>query len=136
MSVNFSSAHLVWWHTKNKMKRNSSIVVIGSQLAIKGSEQGADYAASKAALTTWARSLSLDVANQNIRVNIIAPGYVDTDILKNDTKQKRESRINEVPLKRLAEPKEIGKVAAFLCSEAASYITGSIIHVNGGLYRP
>lgn len=110
-----------------------SIVMISSQLAFKGSGYGADYAASKAGILGLARSLARELAPR-IRVNTIAPGFVDTDILAGDTEEKRNKRIEEVPLKRIGAPEEVAEVVAFLLSDSSSYITGANIDVNGGLY--
>tara|TARA_Y100001980_G_C14556056_1_gene346233 strand:- start:7169 stop:7951 length:783 start_codon:yes stop_codon:yes gene_type:complete len=136
LEINFFGAFGVWNTLKNNLNYNSRIVVIGSQLGIKGSSHGADYSASKAALQVWARSLAQDVGKSGMRVNIIAPGYIDTAILAGDSKEKREKRESEVPLGRIGTPSEIAGVVAFLCGNDSSYVTGAIIHVNGGLFLP
>jgi len=112
------------------------MVVVGSQLGTRGSPHGADYAASKAALSTWARSLAQSVGPEGKRVNILAPGYVDTDILAGDSADKRAQRENEVPLQRVGSPEEMASTVSFLVGPDSSYITGAILHVNGGLYLP
>ena len=136
LEINFLSSHRIWWELNPQIVDGASIIVIGSQLATKGSVHGADYAASKAALTTWARSLALDVADRDITVNVVAPGFVDTAILSQDSEERRRQREEEVPLGRIASPDEIAGVVGFLCSEDAAYMTAGVIHVNGGLYRP
>ena len=136
VEINFLSAHQVWWELDCLMVEGASVVAIGSQLGIKGSIHGADYAASKAALASWARSLALDVASRRIRVNVVAPGFVDTAILSGDSEERRIEREREVPLGRIAHPDEIASVVRFLCSDDAAYMTSGVIHVNGGLYRP
>jgi len=113
--------------------RGGNIIIISSQIALKGTEHGAHYAASKAALLGLAKSLALELAPE-IRVNCIAPGYVDTDLLSGDTPEKRKWRIEQVPLKRIASPEEIANVCIFLASDMSSYITGETIVVTGGLY--
>jgi len=113
--------------------REGSMVFISSQLAFRGTPHGADYAASKAGMLGLARSLALELAPA-IRVNSIAPGYVDTDLLSSDTPQKRRQREEEVPLKRVAPPSEIAGPVVFLLSGSSSYITGATIDVNGGLF--
>jgi 3-oxoacyl-[acyl-carrier protein] reductase len=110
-----------------------SIVLISSQLAFKGSNSGADYSSSKAGMMGLGRSLARELA-PDIRVNMISPGYVDTDILAGDSEEKRKERIAQVPLERIGAPEEIAKVILFLLSDLSSYITGSNIDVNGGLY--
>ncbi len=136
MQVNFEGSFLVWESLSNDLLDNARIVVIGSQLGIKGSPHGADYSASKAALHLWARSLAQSVGAKGQRVNVVAPGYIDTDLLSSDTPEKRKSRESEVPLKRMGTPSDIGGVVSFLVSEDSSYITGAVIHVNGGLFLP
>ena len=112
------------------------MVVVGSQLGTRGSPHGADYAASKAALATWARSLAQAVGPEGKRVNVLAPGFVDTDILAGDSREKRSQREQEVPLKRVGSPEDMAGTIAFLVGPDSAYITGSVIHVNGGLYLP
>ncbi|MCI4317618.1 MAG: SDR family oxidoreductase [Thermoplasmata archaeon] len=108
------------------------IVVISSVLAFTGSRHGAHYAATKAALVGWARSLSRELA-PGITVNVIAPGSVETAILADDSPEVRTDRVRGIPLGRIGTPKEIADVVAFLVSPGASYITGATLHVNGGV---
>ena len=136
MSTNFEGAFLVWDAVKPHLSTEARICVIGSQLGTRGSPHGADYSASKAALSIWARSLAQSLAPEGKRVNVIAPGFVDTDILAGDSPEKRTSREEEVPLKRIGTPEDIAGVVSFLVGEKSSYITGAVIHVNGGLYLP
>ena len=136
MSTNFEGAFLVWDAVKPHLSTEARICVIGSQLGTRGSPHGADYSASKAALAIWARSLAQSLAPEGKRVNVIAPGFVDTDILAGDSPEKRASREEEVPLKRIGTPEDIAGVVSFLVGEKSSYITGAVIHVNGGLYLP
>jgi 3-oxoacyl-[acyl-carrier protein] reductase len=136
MSTNFEGAFLVWDAVKSHLSAEARICVIGSQLGTRGSPHGADYSASKAALSIWARSLAQSLAPEGKRVNVIAPGFVDTDILAGDSPEKRASREEEVPLKRIGTPEDIAGVVSFLVGEKSSYITGAVIHVNGGLYLP
>ena len=136
MSINFEGAVAVWKAVQPHLSTDARMVVVGSQLGTRGSPHGADYSASKAALAIWARSLAQQVGPEGKRVNILAPGYVDTDILANDSKEKRLERENQVPLKRVGSPEDIAGTIAFLVGQDSSYITGSIVHVNGGLYMP
>ncbi|CAI8157256.1 MAG: 3-oxoacyl-[acyl-carrier-protein] reductase FabG [Methanobacteriota archaeon] len=136
METNFEGAFLVWKAVQPTLAKDARICVIGSQLGTRGSSHGADYSASKAALEVWARSLAQAVASQGQRVNIIAPGFVDTDILAGDSTEKRRNREQEVPLKRIGTPEDIASTVSFLCGDDSSYITGAVIHVNGGLYLP
>jgi len=136
MSINFEGAVGVWKAVQQHLTADARIVVVGSQLGTKGSSHGADYSASKAALAIWARSLAQDVGPEGKRVNVLAPGYVDTAILAGDSKEKRMFRENEVPLKRVGSPADMASTISFLIGPDSSYITGAIIHVNGGLYLP
>ena len=136
MSINFEGAVGVWKAVQQHLTADARIVVVGSQLGTKGSPHGADYSASKAALAIWARSLAQDVGPEGKRVNVLAPGYVDTAILAGDSKEKRMFRENEVPLKRVGSPADMASTISFLIGPDSSYITGAIIHVNGGLYLP
>ena len=136
MSINFEGAVSVWKAVQQHLTPDARIVVVGSQLGTKGSPHGADYSASKAALAIWARSLAQEVGPEGKRVNVLAPGYVDTAILAGDSKEKRTFRENEVPLKRVGSPEDMASTISFLTGPDSSYITGAIIHVNGGLYLP
>ena len=136
MKTNFEGAVGVWKAVQPHLTDKARIVVVGSQLGTRGSPHGADYSASKAALAMWARSLAQALGPQGKRVNILAPGYVDTAILAGDSKQKREEREQQVPLKRVASPEDMAGTISFLIGPDSSYITGAIIHVNGGLYLP
>jgi len=136
MKTNFEGAVAVWKAVQPHLTKEARMVVVGSQLSIRGSPHGADYAASKAALSTWARSLAQSVGPEGKRVNILAPGYVDTDILAGDSAEKRAQRENEVPLQRVGSPEDMASTVSFLVGPDSSYITGAILHVNGGLYLP
>ncbi len=136
MAVNFTGAYLVWEALADHLVDDARIVAIGSQLGIKGSGHGADYAASKGALHAWARSLALDVARGGQRVNVVAPGAIDTAIVGDDSPEERERRMQGIPMGRLGTPDEIAGVVSFLVGPDSSYLTGSVVHVNGGLYHP
>jgi len=136
MAINFEGAVCVWKAVQQHLTAEARIVVVGSQLGTRGSPHGADYSASKAALAIWARSLAQEVGPEGKRVNVLAPGYVDTAILAADSKEKRMTRENEVPLKRVGSPEDMASTISFLTGQDSSYITGAIIHVNGGLYLP
>lgn len=136
MAVNFEGAVAVWKTLQPHFTNDARIIVVGSQLGTRGSPHGAEYSASKAALATWARSLAQAVGPDGQRVNVIAPGYVDTDILAGDSPQKRMQRESEVPQRRVGTPEDIAGVISFLSGEDSSYVNGAVIHVNGGLYLP
>lgn len=136
MATNFEGAVAVWKAVQPHLTLAARIVVVGSQLGTRGSPHGADYSASKAALSTWARSLAQAVGPEGKRVNVLAPGYVDTDILAGDSEEKRRQREQEVPLKRVGSPEDMANTISFLIGPDSNYITGAVLHVNGGLYLP
>jgi 3-oxoacyl-[acyl-carrier protein] reductase len=113
--------------------RYGSMVLVSSQIAFKGSSSGADYSASKAGILGLSRSLARELA-PDVRVNSVAPGYVDTDILAGDDPKKRKKRISEVPLGRIGDPREIAGPIVFLLSDLSSYVTGATLDINGGLF--
>ncbi len=110
-----------------------SIVFIASQLAFKGSKSSVAYGASKAGVLGLMRSLAIQLA-PHIRVNAIAPGTIDTDLIKDYTSEERRRREKEIPLGRIGKPEDIASVVSFLLSDDSRYITGATIDVNGGLY--
>ena len=110
----------------------ASMVVLSSIKAHVGNPLGAHYAAAKAGCEGLVRSLALEWA-PGIRVNGVVPGYIDTDLIAGDTMAKREARNHQVPLGRVGGPDEVARTIAFLLMERSSYITGQMIHVNGGL---
>jgi 3-oxoacyl-[acyl-carrier protein] reductase len=134
LSVNLSGCYNLCKAALPYMKPGSKIIFISSQLALKGSNHGAHYAASKAGILGLVRSLALELAYKKINVNAVAPGTIDTNIIANYTKEERQKRISEIPLKRLGTAEDIANVCLFLASDMSSYITGETINVNGGLY--
>ena len=133
ISTNLSSCYHVLRFAIPYIGNGGSIIFISSQLAFKGSKHGADYAASKAGMLGLMRSLALELAPK-IRVNAIAPGTIDTDIISSYTQEMREKRISEIPLRRLGKPEDVANACLFLASDLSSYVTGEVINVNGGLY--
>ncbi len=116
-------------------RRSGSIISIASVLAQFGMQGRANYCAAKAGVTALTRVLALEWAPFGVRVNAIGPGYVMTELQREAIAQGLahvEKRLEDVPLRRFAEPSEIGQVAAFLASEKASYITGQTIYPDGG----
>jgi len=115
---------------KNK---NGAIINISSVAGLTGVCGQTNYCAAKAGVIGFTRALAKEVAHKNIRVNSIAPGYVDTDMVRSVPKKVLDSLNSGIPLKRMADPDEIASVALFLLSDGASYITGTTITVDGGL---
>jgi 3-oxoacyl-[acyl-carrier protein] reductase len=113
--------------------RKGRVVLISSVVGLLGSAGQANYAASKAGLVGFARSLARELGSRNITVNVVAPGFVDTDMTRALNDEQRENIVRQVPLGRYATPEEIASSVRFLSSEEAAYITGAVIPVDGGL---
>jgi 3-oxoacyl-[acyl-carrier protein] reductase len=110
----------------------ASIVNVASLAAVMGFFGQANYASAKAGVVALTKVLSKELAKQNVRVNAIAPGVVDTEMGQSIPAENRAAMLTNIPLGRFAEPREIGDVVLFLSSDLASYVTGQTIHVNGG----
>ncbi|MEU4093083.1 3-oxoacyl-[acyl-carrier-protein] reductase [Streptomyces sp. NPDC026673] len=113
--------------------RKGRVVLISSVVGLTGQAGQANYAASKAGLVGFARSLARELGSRNITVNVVAPGFVDTDMTRVLTDEQQKNIVSQVPLARYAQPEEIASVVRFLTSEGAAYITGAVIPVDGGL---
>ncbi|MGW3633153.1 3-oxoacyl-[acyl-carrier-protein] reductase [Streptomyces sp. NPDC005122] len=113
--------------------KKGRVVLISSVVGLLGSAGQSNYAASKAALVGFARSLARELGSRNITFNVVAPGFVDTDMTKVLTDEQRAGIVAQVPLGRYARPEEIAAAVRFLASDDASYITGAVIPVDGGL---
>ena len=110
------------------------IINISSVVGSMGNGGQSNYAATKAAAEGFARSLAKEVGSRNITVNSVAPGFIDTDMTRELPEAQREALQNQIPAARLGQPEEIAAAVSFLASEAAGYITGETLHVNGGMY--
>ncbi|AEW93381.1 MULTISPECIES: 3-oxoacyl-[acyl-carrier-protein] reductase [Streptomycetaceae] len=113
--------------------RKGRIVLISSVVALTGSAGQANYGASKAGLVGFARSLARELGSRSITVNVVAPGFVDTDMTRVLSDDQRESILGSIPLNRYASPEEVASSVRFLASDDAAYITGAVIPVDGGL---
>ncbi len=115
-------------------KRKGVIINISSVVGFTGNVGQVNYSATKSALIGFTKSLAKELGGRNIRVVAVAPGYITTDMTKAIPEKIKEELIKSIPLRREGEPKEIAEVCLFLASNMASYITGTTIHVNGGLF--
>ncbi len=114
--------------------RHGRIISIGSVVGAMGNGGQTNYAAAKAGLEGFTRALAREVGSRNITVNAVAPGFIDTDMTKELPEAQREALLGQIPLGRLGQANEIAAAVAFLASDAAGYITGATIPVNGGMY--
>lgn len=114
--------------------RYGRIINISSVVGMTGNPGQANYAAAKAGLHGFSKSLAREVGSRNITVNCVAPGFIDTDMTRALTNEHQRNLVQHIPLGRLGYPEEIASAVAFLASSSAGYITGTTLHVNGGMY--
>jgi len=110
------------------------IINISSVVASSGNPGQTNYAATKAAVEGFSRSLAREIGTRNITVNCVAPGFIDTDMTRSLATNQIESLLSQIPLARFGKPEEIAAAVGFLASDAGAYITGETLHVNGGMY--
>ncbi|HHR6028927.1 TPA: 3-oxoacyl-ACP reductase FabG [Providencia alcalifaciens] len=115
-------------------KRCGRIISIASVVGVMGNAGQTNYAAAKAGLIGFSKSLAREVASRGITVNVVAPGFIETDMTKALTDEQRAGILSQVPADRLGDAQEIASAVAFLASDEAAYITGETLHVNGGMY--
>ena len=115
-------------------KRHGRIISIGSVVGTMGNAGQTNYAAAKAGLLGFTKSMAREVASRGITVNAVAPGFIETDMTKALNDDQRAATLANVPAGRLGDPREIAAAVAFLASDEAAYITGETLHVNGGMY--
>jgi 3-oxoacyl-[acyl-carrier protein] reductase len=116
--------------------KTGRIINISSVVGATGNAGQANYAAAKAGMIGFAKSMAKEVGSRNITINTVAPGFIDTDMTKELGEDVKNSLLTSIPLARLGEAKEIAHAVSFLASEGAAYITGETIHVNGGMFMP
>ena len=126
----YTSQRAIKLMMKNKWGR---IVFISSVVGISGNQGQANYAASKAGLIGLSKSISKEMGSRNITSNVVAPGYIETDMTSFLDEQNRENIIEQLSIKRIGKPEDISNIVSFLCSDESEYITGQVIPVDGGL---
>jgi 3-oxoacyl-[acyl-carrier protein] reductase len=115
-------------------KRHGRIVNVGSVVGVMGNVGQANYAAAKAGVIAFSKSLAREVGTRGITVNTVAPGFINTDMTRALSEGQREGLLDQIALGRLGEVEEIAMAVAFLASKEAAYITGETLHINGGMY--
>ena len=114
--------------------RKGRIISIASVIGVTGNAGQSNYAAAKAGIIAFSKSLAREIGSRGITVNVVAPGFIDTDMTRALPEAQREALLTQIALGRLGVPQDIAKAVAFLASPAAAYITGETLHVNGGMY--
>jgi len=115
-------------------QKGGRIICISSVVGQSGNAGQANYAASKAGIIGFAKAVALEVASRNITVNVVAPGLIETDMTRGIREGAREAWETRIPLRRLGSPEDVAAAVCFLASDEASYITGQVLAVNGGMY--
>ncbi len=116
--------------------RKGRIISIASVVGLTGNAGQANYAAAKAGIIGFSKSLAREVGSRGITVNAVAPGFIDTDMTRALSDDTKKALLSQIPLNRLGQAEEIASAVAFLASDDASYITGETLNVNGGMYMP
>jgi len=116
--------------------RKGRIISIASVVGVTGNPGQANYAAAKAGIIAFSKSLAREIGSRGITVNVVAPGFIDTDMTRSLPEEQRTALLSGIALGHLGEANDIAEAVAFLASPAAKYITGETLHVNGGMYMP
>ena len=116
--------------------RKGRIINIASVVGVTGNAGQTNYAAAKAGIIAFSKSLAKEIGSRGVTVNVVAPGYIATDMTKDLPEDAKQGLMNQIALGRLGDPADIAHAVAFLAGPAAAYITGETLHVNGGMYMP
>jgi 3-oxoacyl-[acyl-carrier protein] reductase len=116
--------------------RKGRIISIASVIGLTGNPGQSNYAAAKAGIIAFSKSLAREIGSRGITVNVVAPGFIDTDMTRGLPEESKQALLGQIALGRFGEAGDIAKAVGFLASPAASYITGETLHVNGGMYMP
>ncbi|KQY51233.1 3-oxoacyl-ACP reductase FabG [Lysobacter sp. Root494] len=116
--------------------RKGRIINIASVVGVTGNAGQTNYAAAKAGIIAFSKSLAKEIGSRGITVNVVAPGYIATDMTKDLPEEARQALMGQIALGRLGDPADIARAVAFLAGPSAAYITGETLHVNGGMYMP
>jgi len=133
-AINLDGAFYYCRAIQSIIRPGGAIVNIASMAAHRGSYQHAHYSAAKGGVLSLTRSIAIELAPRNVRVNAVSPGLIDTPLIQPLLKVQGDTLINLTPMKRLGRPDEVAAVILFLCSDLASFVTGATVPINGGLY--
>jgi 3-oxoacyl-[acyl-carrier protein] reductase len=135
LNINLTSAFYICRTVSRSMikQRQGAIINVASIVGVLGNAGQANYSASKAGLIGFTKSLAREVATRNVRVNAVAPGFINTHMTQRLNDEQKQALRDQIPMGRIGEPEEVAKVVLFLASDLASYLTGQVLHITGGM---
>ena len=116
--------------------RHGRIINIASVIGLTGNPGQANYAAAKAGIIAFSKSMAREVGSRGITINVVAPGFIDTDMTRELPEDAKNAMLGQIALGRFGDPADIARAVGFLAGPSAAYITGETLHVNGGMYMP